>query len=250
MAPSTSNKPFEDFPEIGGLMVSKIIADNKRVAMFMYREKPSDEMDSGWRIFSGYETQEYTDNPDNTAIYGAQTILEIDPSIADLLLNPVGSVFEREDENSEWYEVDDFEMDGDYLTRIKISDHWSIEINNLFTQHLEPEGDLVFVMKNKTVRVAIWNYKNQTRQEVYQLQKTLLADRADDDAPILETFELSDDNAARIGFIIEESDEEKTYKVLYGFSVVDEQVLQGAFYFDHDRDKDWALNTWRNIVWE
>lgn len=250
MAPSPSNDPFADFPAIGGLMVSKIIADEKRVAMFMYREKPSNEMDSGWRIFSGYEDQEYTDNPDNTGIYAPQTILEIDPSIADLLLNPVGSVFEREDEDSEWYEVDDFEMDGDYPIRTKLTEHWSMEINNLFTQHVEPEGDLVFVMKSKTVRLVIWNYENQSRPEIYEIQKTSLTEREDDDTPLLETFEYSDNNAGRIGYIIEESDDDKTYKVLYGFAVVDGQVLQGAFYFDHDRDKEWALNTWRSIVWE
>lgn len=37
----------------------------------MYREKPSDRLsfDSGWRVFSGTETQEYADNPNNFAVY-------------------------------------------------------------------------------------------------------------------------------------------------------------------------------------
>ena len=123
---------FDDFPPIGGLMVSKMVSDDEMKPMFMYREKRSRPEDSGWRIFSGLESQEYTDNPENSGIYNPSTILKIDPSIKDLLLKGVGSVFERENEKSDWYEVTDYELEDDYLTKHNLTEEWTLEINNLF----------------------------------------------------------------------------------------------------------------------
>lgn len=241
---------FADFPPIGGVMVSKMVTEQKKKVRFMYREKPTRNEDSGWRIFSGFEDQDYTDNPNNTGIYNPTTILKIDPSIADLLLNPVGSVFERENENSNWYEVDDYEFEDDYPVTQKLTDNWSIEISNLFTRRKEEDGDLVFVMKGKTVRLAIWNSTNQTRQQLYDEHKHNQEIRDQTEAPTIEIFELSDRNIARIGYMIEESDNQKSYKVIYGFSMVDGEVVQAAFYFDKEVDKEWALKTWRTIKYE
>lgn len=241
---------FADFPPIGGVMASKMITEQKKKVRFMYREKPTRDEDSGWRIFSGFEDQDYTDNPNNTGIYNPTTILKIDPSIANLLLNPVGSVFERENENSNWYEVDDFEFEDDYPTTQKLTDNWSIEISNLFTRRKEEDGDLVFVMKGKTVRLAIWNSKNQSRQQLYDDHKHQQETRDQTESTTLETFELSDSNTSRIGYMIEESDNQKSYKVIYGFSMVDGEVVQAALYFDKDTDKEWALETWRTIKYE
>lgn len=238
---------FADFPPIGGVMASKMVTEQKKKVLFMYREKPTRDEDSGWRIFSGFEDQDYTDNPNNTGIYNPTTILKIDPSIANLLLNPVGSVFERENENSNWYEVDDFEFEDDYPTTQKLTNKWSVEISNLFTRRKEEDGDLVFVMKGKTVRLAIWNSTNHTRQQLYDEHKYNQEIRDQKDAPTLETFELSDNNAGRIGYMIEESDNKKSYKVIYGLTIVDGEVVQAALYFDKDTDKEWALETWRTI---
>ena len=47
----------------------------------MYREMPDNEKDSGWRFFSGNESDEYANNPDNLNIYDINTIAEIDISI-------------------------------------------------------------------------------------------------------------------------------------------------------------------------
>lgn len=241
---------FADFPAIGGVMASKMVAEKKKKVLFMYREKPVREEDSGWRLFSGFEDQDYTDDPDNTGIYNPTTILNIDPSIADLLLNPVGSVFERKGEKGAWMEVDDFEFPDDYPARQQITASWSIEVSNLFLDRKEPDGDFVFTMKGKTIRLAAWNYEGKSRQELYEYHKHLCDQRDQLEAPTLETFDLSDDNADRVGYMIEESDEEKTYKVIYAFTLAEEAVVQAAFYFDKDSDKEWALETWKTIRFE
>jgi hypothetical protein len=71
-----------------------IVVEGKRVG-FMYREKPRDEIDSGWHFFSGEESQGYVDMPANMAIYDVNTIANYDPSIIPLLDAPVGSAFGR-----------------------------------------------------------------------------------------------------------------------------------------------------------
>src|SRR6266705_2951717 len=69
-------------PKMGGCFASdRITVDGMKVG-YMYREEPDKDLDSGWRFFSGDETQEYADNPDNFAIYEVNTICNYDPSIS------------------------------------------------------------------------------------------------------------------------------------------------------------------------
>ena len=66
----------------------------------------------------------------------------------------------------------------------------------------------------------------------------------------MDTFDFSDDKIKRIGYEIEEQDGNKNYNVIYAFSFVDGQILQMAFYFDDEKDKNWAVETWKNIKTE
>lgn len=61
----------------------------------MYRETPSDPIDSGWRFFSSEEMQEYADEPGNFAICAVNTIANYDPSIIPHFDAPIGSAFGR-----------------------------------------------------------------------------------------------------------------------------------------------------------
>lgn len=62
---------------------------------FMYKEAPDRDVDSGWRFFSGLESDEYSANSENFGIYGVNTIANYDPNIIPLLDAPIGSVFEK-----------------------------------------------------------------------------------------------------------------------------------------------------------
>ena len=82
-------------PNMGGCYASdRITVDGMKVG-YMYREEPDKEVDSGWRFMSGDESQEYTDNPDNWAIYEVNTICNYDPSIIGFLDAAFGSAFGR-----------------------------------------------------------------------------------------------------------------------------------------------------------
>ena len=107
---------IKPFPLIGALMVSKKVTEEKLPVLFMYREKPSRPEDSGWRLFSGFESDDFLANPANTGIYNPMTLIEMDQSLRQLLLRERGIVFERKDSKSDWYEVDDYPLDDDLIS--------------------------------------------------------------------------------------------------------------------------------------
>ncbi len=89
---------------------TKDLINNKKKVEFLYREKSDKENDSGWRFFSGEETQEYVDNPDNILMCSIKDILQIDPSIEKVLDSEPGSAFERSKDNDEFKRIEDFKF--------------------------------------------------------------------------------------------------------------------------------------------
>lgn len=237
---------FSDFPPIGALMVSKMVAVEKRKPLFMYREKRSNPADSGWRIFSGFETEEYSDNPDNPGIYSPTTILKIDPSIASLLLKGTGAVFERRAGTETWYPVTDFELEDDFIIQVRLTETWEMAINNLFERRKEEGGDLFFTTGDKSLRLSVWD-SDKNKTELIQEYQQRIDSRDQSMSKTLEVFDLSDTDVARIGYAIKESDERREYDVIYGFVIIDQQVIHAVFYYDDQSDKTWALDTWKSI---
>ena len=80
----------------GGCIASdRITVDGQKVG-YMYRENPTSETDSGWRFFSGDETDEYTNNPDNFSMFQLNTICNYDIDIIQYLESEIGSEFYRD----------------------------------------------------------------------------------------------------------------------------------------------------------
>ena len=248
LSKKTKQVEIENFPPIGGIMVSKMIIEEHKKPMFMYRNKRDNVNDSGWRIFSGFESDEYTEDPNNAGIYAPSTILEIDPSIAELLLQGgFGSVFERKSYQSPWYRVTDFPLEDDYMVRHRLTDRWELDINNLFERKIEEDGDLLYTTGDKSLRIAIWNCENKTKAEIYAEKKQTVANRDESRAKTLKVFDFSDEKIARIGYMIKESDERREYNVIFGSSIIDNQEIFIAFYFDDDENLTWAIETWKGI---
>jgi hypothetical protein len=82
----------------------RITVDGKPVG-FMYRDPPSNDIDSGWTFLSGDETQEYLDDPGNLGLYDVNTIANYDPTIIRYLDAPVLSAFERQPGADEYVAV-------------------------------------------------------------------------------------------------------------------------------------------------
>ena len=81
----------------GYVIATKILVEAELPVLYAYRELPENDQDSGWRFFSGIESKEYINDPENIAIYDVTTILSIDPSIRPLLEFPASCAFGRDD---------------------------------------------------------------------------------------------------------------------------------------------------------
>jgi hypothetical protein len=82
-------------PGRGSCIASDRITVDGQSVGYMYREKPDNELDSGWRFFAGDESQEYTEEPANFELYDLNTIANYDPEILQLLDAPIGSAYAR-----------------------------------------------------------------------------------------------------------------------------------------------------------
>ena len=97
----------ELIPSMGGCIATdKITVEGMQVG-YMYREKPDEEFDNGWRFFSGTETQDYVDNPENSGIYAQNTIANYDRAIIPYLHYPYGSQLERIAGTDQFHLVED-----------------------------------------------------------------------------------------------------------------------------------------------
>jgi hypothetical protein len=82
-------------PAMGGCFATDHITVDGLLVGYMYREAPDNDVDSGWRFFSGRESQEYVDDASHTSIYEVNTIANYDPAIIPYLGSPEGTQLER-----------------------------------------------------------------------------------------------------------------------------------------------------------
>ncbi len=85
----------------GGCIATDKITVEGLPVKYMYRSIPNNDIDSGWRFFSGTETQEYIDDLNNSRVYEVNTIANYDQSIIPYLDLPLGVGLEK-DENGKF----------------------------------------------------------------------------------------------------------------------------------------------------
>lgn len=81
------------------LATDRIVVDGAPVG-YMYRAKPSNPQDSGWRFFAGDEDDAYMAVVEHHDVYDVNTIVNYDPDILPFIDYEVGSAFERDEGNS------------------------------------------------------------------------------------------------------------------------------------------------------
>jgi len=79
----------------------------------MYREIGDREEDSGWRLFAGYEDEEYNNDSKNIEIMNVYYLLDKDPTLLIPLKSKIGSAFERESIQTPWIEIKDWNADDE-----------------------------------------------------------------------------------------------------------------------------------------
>lgn len=82
-------------PGLGSCFATNRITVDGCAVGYAYREKPDFANDSGWRFFSGDESQQYVDDPANTQMYDVNTIANYDPEIIPILKSDPPAAYER-----------------------------------------------------------------------------------------------------------------------------------------------------------
>lgn len=87
-------------------VTDRVLYDGERIGC-LYREAPLDEDDSGWRIFSGDESDDYLKDEDHFAYVSLGAVLNRDDSVLALLDAEVGAQFERAADGDGFMRVED-----------------------------------------------------------------------------------------------------------------------------------------------
>ncbi|MEP3889026.1 MAG: DUF2185 domain-containing protein [Hellea sp.] len=96
--------------KMGGCIATNKITKEGFPVRFMYRLTPHNNMDSGWHFMSGYEDDDYMNNPSNHAIYAVNTIANYDNTIIPHLETPANCAFEKTPEEQKFSQVFDFDF--------------------------------------------------------------------------------------------------------------------------------------------
>lgn len=85
-------------------ITNNILHDGEKIG-YLYREEPDYDDDSGWRMTTGTETDEYMDDSNNLSYVSLGAVLRADDSIVHLLERESGVAFAK-DEDGNFIELD------------------------------------------------------------------------------------------------------------------------------------------------
>lgn len=93
------------------LITVNIDVFDKNEFNFLLRDQSNDDNDSGWVVLSGYEEDEFSNNPDNFQIVALGVILNIDDSILSFINEPPLCAYER-NKNGQFEKIEDYDWEG------------------------------------------------------------------------------------------------------------------------------------------
>jgi hypothetical protein len=251
---STSNTIEQLVPPMGGCFITNRIAVDGLEIGFMYRERPDGPEDSGWRFFSGDESQEYLDNPDHTNIHEVNTAANFDRDIIPLLETPAPCAFEKMPGSHEYQQVEspgdaeDHSSDGELHPefpvvegRYEMTDEWTVDLPVKFNQRIEEE-QLVFWRPGFTIWVNVWGLDGESPRERMESLKEMISSDATD------LVEESAEGILRLAYRLEEEAADGRQPGFYGFAIGSSGHVQLAMYFDDEEDAELAAQIWRSLA--
>lgn len=92
-------------------LMSRLVIDEKLPVRFLYKTVPEHLNDTGWRVFTGYEDEQFLANEQvNLIPIPLDRLIQIDASLAPLLEYNAGTVWERHPDATEWERVYDYKI--------------------------------------------------------------------------------------------------------------------------------------------
>jgi hypothetical protein len=97
-------------------IVSARVARDGAPVRFLYREAPDRADDSGWRVFAGDETDEYSNAPGNAVVLPLRDLLDRDAELKQVFRTPAPCAFERKDAKASFGRIEGYDV-GDATLR-------------------------------------------------------------------------------------------------------------------------------------
>lgn len=230
---------------LGGCFITdRVTVDGLKIG-YMYREVPERPDDSGWRFFSGDESQDYMDDLTHTGIYSINTAANYDPNIIPYLDTLPPCAFEKAPGGHEYIRVEDAGLsDAQFPVvegRVQLTDNWAVTVPVQFNLRVE-DNSLVLWRPGFTVwTILLINDKAQTQQQRLDwLQRDTSTDAFD------HMVEVNGD-ITRYAFRLNEEREQGVVYALYAFAIGDDSHIQMGIYFDDESDLEQAKGIWRSI---
>jgi hypothetical protein len=96
----------ELIPPMGYCYASDMITIEGHKVGYMHREPREEEGDSGWRFYSGLETEEYVEDEHHFMMFEVNYIANLDPDIIPYLKSRTGTEFERVENSNEFIKIE------------------------------------------------------------------------------------------------------------------------------------------------
>jgi hypothetical protein len=97
-------------------VVSARVARDGEPVRFLYREAADRADDSGWRVFAGDESDEYSNAPGNAVVLPLRDLLDRDAGLKEVFRTPARCAFERKDAKAPFGRIEDHDV-GDATPR-------------------------------------------------------------------------------------------------------------------------------------
>lgn len=114
-------------------LVSKLCFEETLPIRFMYKTVPEHLNDTGWRMFTGYETEEFLeDELSNLVPIPVVKMCSLDPSLSELVTFNAGTVWERAPGSDSWERVYDYKIPSPKVD-VEITndiDRFNVELND------------------------------------------------------------------------------------------------------------------------
>jgi len=93
-------------------LVSEMCFEKKQYIRYLYREAPHNDQDSGWRMSTGIESDDYMKDIKNIRLSNIGWLLDNDPSLLEPLKGKQGDAFKRDYKTSKWKKISGFSSES------------------------------------------------------------------------------------------------------------------------------------------
>ena len=222
----------------GGCIATHRITDDGRPVGYMYRARPVNEVDTGWRFMAGDESSDYMDDTGNHSVYAVNTIAIYDNDILPLIDAPIGSAFARNPETAHFEPVQSPVNPDDCLHpdfpvvsgHYQFTSTWIIYLPLKFNRRVEDYSTILWRL-GITVYLRTWTYSGEEA-----IGTRLARFKAGVSADAFEPREKQTSASCHFSYRLVKNG----VNALYGVVMTESREVDVVVYFDNESDVNLA----------